>query len=286
MTNPPMPDPGTASRPAAEVRAGVWFVGLACVLSWLPLGVVIGTTGSLDGSPISTLLWGLSGLGPLLAAVLASRRRYGSGGPRRLLAQLASWRQGRWYLVLLLPAVPALAALTVVSATSDHGLVAADLDVIALLPGYLLAGVVFGGLEEIGWRGYLLPLLQGPTSALVASIVVGLVWAAWHAPLFAIEGTSQSGSSWAWFTLQAVALAVVLTWVYNGTAGSLLLVVLAHGAVNAWYSGAAQVLEPDQFDAFVAWAAAAMTVLAGLVVWRYGARHLATAPRVRWADNA
>jgi predicted ferric reductase len=60
------------------------------------------------------------------------------------------------------------------------------------------------------------------------------VWIAWHAPLFVVPGAIQTELNPLPFLVQGLALAVVFTWLYNSTRGSLVLVVLFHGTVNAW----------------------------------------------------
>ena len=94
--------------------------------------------------------------------------------------------------------------------------------------------LIGGGLEEIGWRGFALPRLQAEYSALTASLLLGVVWITWHAPLFVVPGAIQTELNPLPFLIQGLALAVVFTWLYNSTRGSLLLVVLLHGTVNAW----------------------------------------------------
>src|SRR5262249_7979945 len=86
--------------------------------------------------------------------------------------------------------------------------------------------------EEIGWRGYWLPLLGTRVGPPRASPHPGLVWAAWHLPLFFIPGTSNYGQSFVIFTLQVVAISVPMAWLYARTGGSLLLVMLMHAANN------------------------------------------------------
>jgi membrane protease YdiL (CAAX protease family) len=90
--------------------------------------------------------------------------------------------------------------------------------------------------EEFGWRGYVLDRLQERFGALRSSLLLGVVWAAWHLPLFLMEGTYQYlqglGSLWFWlFLIGILPLTVVFTWVYNNTRRSTLAIVLLHFTV-------------------------------------------------------
>jgi len=86
--------------------------------------------------------------------------------------------------------------------------------------------------EEIGWRGYVLPRLQTRMSALSASLILAPIWALWHLPLWLQGKPFQTPTLYAGFVVSAFALSILLTWVYNSTGGSLLLVVLLHATVN------------------------------------------------------
>ena len=87
----------------------------------------------------------------------------------------------------------------------------------------LAGGVLFGGLEEVGWRGPLQPLLQARRSGLAAAVLVGVVGSVWHAPWFLLASTTQAATSWVWFTIGGIALAVLFAWVWNRSRGNLLL---------------------------------------------------------------
>jgi membrane protease YdiL (CAAX protease family) len=89
-----------------------------------------------------------------------------------------------------------------------------------------------GGQEEAGWRGFALPRLQARYSALLSSLILGVIWALWHLPNFFLPGTTQSELPILWFMLLVPALTVILTWILNNTRGSLLPVMLFHAAVN------------------------------------------------------
>jgi membrane protease YdiL (CAAX protease family) len=83
----------------------------------------------------------------------------------------------------------------------------------------------------MGWRGYVLPRLQAKYNAFSSSLIVGVIWGIWHLPKFLGAGVS-SEKSLAWFILAHLALAILYTWLYNYTRGSLLLVTLFHASGN------------------------------------------------------
>ena len=207
------------------------FFALAFGISW-----ALWVPAALFGSR-STLLVVLAGaFGPTLAALLRTALHDGRRGLKRLLGRLPSWRVGAgWYLVMLL-GTAAVGFLTILPYPLFGGPPVSFSPAVppAFLPVVFLVSLLFGGPlnEEAGWRGYTLPRLQSEKSALSSSLILGLVWGLWHLPLFFVGGTSQSGWPFVPFVLWTVALSVLLAWVYNNTGGSLLLAVLAHGAVN------------------------------------------------------
>jgi uncharacterized protein len=102
---------------------------------------------------------------------------------------------------------------------------------------FLLVGLAFGALEEPGWRGYAQEGLQRELSVGAASLIIGIVWAVWHIPLFFIEGTYQwhlgVGTPAFWsFLAVLVATAPVFAWLYNGAGNATFAPVLAHGLGN------------------------------------------------------
>jgi membrane protease YdiL (CAAX protease family) len=75
--------------------------------------------------------------------------------------------------------------------------------------------------------------MQNGRNAIVASLSLGLIWGLWHLPLFFIEGTVQEAIPLWQFILQQMVLAVLYTWLYNNTSGSLLASILFHTFGNA-----------------------------------------------------
>ena len=173
--------------------------------------------------------------GPTLAALLLTAHESGRRGVRHLLQRFLIWRVGvRWYLFAFLStAAIVLVALGIFVALGGAQPQFNDprqIYLVLVVFAYVLLLSVLG--EEAGWRGYALQRLQAKQSALAASLVIGVVWGFWHLPLFWIEGNFHQTIPLSLFVLQDVALAIVMTWLYNSTGGSLLLVSLFHAASN------------------------------------------------------
>lgn len=263
----------------AEASSVLRFCAEAFALSWLPWAVLLARGGDPTAGIAESALWILGGFGPALAAVWAARRD-GPGQARRLLAGLLRWRvAARWYAALLIPLGFALLAAALVTLVGSMQRDTGDLGdaLLLIVPLFVLNTLVLGGNEEVGWRGYALPRLQQRMSALAASLWLGLVWGAWHAPLFFMAETAQGELSPPVFVVNAIALSVIFTWLYNSTTGSLLLAVLFHGAINTWYGATVAGLVPDDPPAFAAAATIVATAFAIGLVAGHGPRSLSRA---------
>lgn len=89
--------------------------------------------------------------------------------------------------------------------------------------------------EEAGWRGYALPRLQAKYNSLIASLILGFFWTLWHIPLAFVAGASQASLGifgWIIYTILVFTITIILTWLYNNTKGSLVVVILAHFFFN------------------------------------------------------
>ena len=174
-------------------------------------------------------LLGIPGLfGPALAAIIMAAVTDGKVGVKALLSRVVLWRVGlRWYVIALgLPTVLALvtAGLNYLLRSSD--IQAGRVGVLDFVVFVLVVG------EELGWRGYALPLLLEKRSAVAASLILGLIWGIWHLPTFVIPGTPQYGLPFAAFLLLTIEYSILMTWVFLHTRGSVLIATLFHGAIN------------------------------------------------------
>jgi len=186
------------------------------------------------------ILYLFLGWGFGVASVIMTGLTLGKAGVISLLKRYLQWRVGwRWYLAPLLLA-PGLivggvyinAALTGVSPDFSNIMAHQIFGKSAYLPlfilPFLLTDLIANG-EEIGWRGYVLPRLQAKYSALTSTLILGVIWGFWHLPKYLSHWNTVS---FALFMVHTMAAAVLYTWLYNGTKGSLLLTALFHAASN------------------------------------------------------
>lgn len=225
--------------------------------------------------------------GPTLSAFLLTGLINGKAGLRDLLSHLVRWRVGvQWYAFVLLswPAIilAALALLVLLGGTVPNTIhltpwYSLPLQFVIVFPLYLFVGGPLG--EEAGWRGYALPRLLAHRSALFSSLLVGMIWAVWHVPLFWIPGTGSGYGlvDFTWFFLLMSGWGVLLGWVYMNTRGSLLLCVLYHAAGNTMTSA---VLPVGGHDSLMMLVTALTWVVVIIVVIVAGPAHLSRTQRV------
>lgn len=229
------------ARPAFAARHPLLtYFALAYALSW---AVEIPLAASAQGwtrwrAPFA--LHYLAAFGPLVAAIVTTWLSEGAAGLQELGRRMVRWRvRPVWWLAalspLLLYAGAALVLRVLRGTWTDVGLLGRlnflpDLGLGALVLWMLTYGIG----EETGWRGFALPRLQRGRSALAASLVVAGFWILWHVPAFLYLPTYMKlgFSVLPGFALGIVAGAVVFTWLYNGTGGSILLAAVGHATLN------------------------------------------------------
>ena len=208
------------------------YTALTYTISWSLWSVwAISETGA---TFTGTVLFVLGGLGPFAASVILLRESDRS---------LRAWFRDifevhlslRYYvLALVIPVALFFAAIVMQIIFFDGGLTPELLPGLIEYPLFLGFVILFGGgLEEPGWRGYLLPALQEAYSPLTAGLLVGVVWAGWHLPLVFIPGTIQHTLPLGLYLLQLVELSILLTWLTNRANGSVLPAILLHAGGNA-----------------------------------------------------
>jgi membrane protease YdiL (CAAX protease family) len=238
--------PGGASGEGLLTRHPlVFFFLIAYAGSWLlevPIALSETGTGLLPFTiprPLLALaIAAATFLGPTLSAFIMTYMTEGRIGIRRLLRRYVLWRVAfRWYLFILLgiPAIELLGAIFVPGALgSFQGL---TLSLVLTYPVAFVSTFILGGPlgEEPGWRGFALPRLQPLHGPLVGSVILGILWALWHLPLFwSGVWTPPTIPNIVMFILMITALTIIMTWVFNNAKGSLLITMLMHASFNTF----------------------------------------------------
>jgi membrane protease YdiL (CAAX protease family) len=241
----------TKVKSTKTVKEAYIFLGLTLVFSWFvfwgPLALfkipTISFVSDVKGPAWAITVFIIGGFVPSLLAIFLTWKKEGVSGLRRLGQRILQFKLGwRWYgfifLIVIAGTAGQLTIYNLLGNTFNGDLFLAQL-------GSLLQLLILGPLsEEIGWRGYALERLQTRWNALISSLIVGLVWALWHLPLFMMVGTSQYelGIPFAGFLITLMAVSVLCTWLYNNTQQSLWSAILLHWlwtyAAQVLYSGA------------------------------------------------
>lgn len=203
---------------------------------------------------MSNPLFILAVYAPGIAGVFLVWWHYGLKGLGSFFRRLTLWRATlSWWLFLIL-GIPAIVyAGAALKGTLNNSLPFSSWA--ELLPVLALA-LFLGPIEEFGWRGLALPLLQQRLAPFWAGLVLGAFWALWHIPSFLMSGTPQSAWS-IWPNMAGiVAISIILTPLFNAGRGSLLIAILYHF----------QVMNPLFPDA-QPWDILIFIVVAVIVVW-------------------
>ena len=166
---------------------------------------------------------------PAIAALAIVRRHGGPEGVPRFLSRLLLWRMPPVWWAALILGVPAL-YMAGASAAGRPFLAPADSSGALLAAMALMA--ILGPVEELGWRGLMLPVLQRRMAPVWAGLVTGVVWGLWHLPAFFLGGTPQSGWDFTPFFAGAIGASLIVTAMVNAARGSLLVAMLFHYSLN------------------------------------------------------
>lgn len=172
-------------------------------------------------------LWIVGSFAPTIAAVIVLGISEGKTGIKKLFGTFLIWKVGfKWYFAAV--SMTIIAAAVAVGYLYYQGLPIPEIPI-----GFALAALFttlfLGPLsEEAGWSGYALPRLQSRYDALTSSLILGALWAVWHAPLWFFPGSPQSDMPFVLFVVVLMALRLIMSWAFNNTNGSLLIAVLFH----------------------------------------------------------
>jgi membrane protease YdiL (CAAX protease family) len=218
----------------------------------------------------------------------------GREGLKLLFGRLLIWRVGVGYwlfAVLFLPIAVLLGLLLNPLFGGDTLDFSNMLPLFQIIPMLIIFIITAGLGEELGWTGFMTPRLQARYSALVTSLIRGVLWGFWHIPLFIYSGLDHPSladfpyASWVsqkgfliamggFILINQIPWSIFYTWIFNNTKGSLLLVAILHGS-EVWvaYWQLSTGVEAGNFDNY--WGYGIVMVVTALVIVIYnGAANL------------
>ena len=204
-------------------------------VAWLAAAAIVA-----HGLPESSAHPGLRGalflpgtFGPALVALAITAWTEGRAELAALLGRIVKWQvEARLYVFAIAYMVGIKLAVALVHRIALGAWPRFGETQWLLMAVAILTSMWFQAGEEIGWRGYALPRLTARFGLARASVVLGVIWALWHLPLFFIPVGDTFGQSFPMFLLEVTALSVALAWLYWKSGGSLLLVMMMHAAIN------------------------------------------------------
>jgi len=200
-------------------------------------------------------LFFLSVWAPAIASFIIVLHKAGFGGLKGYLSRLLLWRSSPAWYAFLIVGIP----LVFIGGSALKGNLFTEPFPFPSLWS-LLAALIFpaikGPVEEFGWRGLALPLLQRKLAPIWAALILGVIWGFWHLPAFLLNGTQQSDWSFAAFFTGCIALSVIVTPLFNSSRGSILLPALCHFMLGNPISPDAQ-----PYDTYI------LMIVAVLVLW-------------------
>jgi membrane protease YdiL (CAAX protease family) len=208
---------------------------IAYLISWaieIPLAL---KAQGLTSADLPFAIHYLAAFGPFIAGLIMTWHEDGSAGWKNLASRTIKWRvEPVWWLVAVSPLLLFLLLAILIRLLQGTWLDFLMLNRFDFLPNLGAAAVLlwlatYGFGEEVGWRGYLLPRLQRDRSAWSATVILWIIWAIWHAPSFFYLHTVTGIGTLIGFLLGVLAGAIFLTWLYNSSGGSVLIVAVWHG---------------------------------------------------------
>ncbi len=226
-----------------EQKKLILFIIISYTLSWgcwLPILDKIESS-PFDSLPIVLLLFFIGAYSPTLTGIFLTSFFDGKKGLKDIKSRLRLKKIKAKWIFISFGIGPILYGLAFGGYAIFNGQVGeVNYGLLPWIPIVFTVPLIFGPLaEEFGWRGFVLPLLNPKSQPIRSSIVVGFIWALWHAPLFwAKSGTAISGFEItiplvALFFMAVIGSSFIYTWVFNNTLGNISIAILIHLSMNS-----------------------------------------------------
>jgi len=210
------------------------------VLAIFQMGVASSTSTDAPTSPLAMSLYFLGGFTPSIAGFVMAYRQHGRAGLRDLWKRSIQFNLGgKWYLAIIsIPLIVQVGTGLIFKVQGGDFVRPEFLDQPVLMI-VLVISIFVGGalLEEFGWRGFAQDRVLARWGVVRGSLILGMMWAPWHLPLFFVPGTGQQqmGNPVLMFfayAVQVVSFSILFSWIYSNTRRSIWGAMLFHFMIN------------------------------------------------------
>ena len=209
-----------------------WIIWAPLILA--NLGIIPASDKILSILTIPVIMIGV--YGPLAGALFAGRRVNGKSFSKKYLRSFLDFRLGwkAYVFPIIIFGGSSFIAWVSPELFGEERLPMLLPSLWTFIPYLLIMILLGGGQEEFGWRGYALPILESKYGIWFANMILGIIHALWHLPLWFITGTSQTYMNFGGFILLIVGYSFILSWIRKISGNRPFSGLYAHGLANAF----------------------------------------------------
>ena len=257
-----------------EKRTPIRFFVVTFLWTWSFWGILI-IIGMLN-LPISDVIFQaismpiviIGAFGPAVGAISSVYVIEGKGSVRNFLGQFLSLKFGlkAWLAIFLVLGGASIIA-WILPEFFGEDRIRTFFPSVFVFPIYIIIMVFFGGgQEEIGWRGYISPYLEKRFGLIVGGLILGIVWAIWHLPLWFISGASQAYMNFLGFMLKTIGYSYFFSWVIKESGNRLFSGLVAHGVANAFVPLFPWIILADNVKQTRFWIHGIIIIIIGIII--------------------
>jgi uncharacterized protein len=251
---------------------GFFLITFFCSwIFWVPLAL-----GSLKIIPVSDKLLSnltfpitmLGAFGPLAGALFVLQQEKGKGSSRKYLQGFLDFNLGwRAYIIpIIIFGGTTFIAWFLPELFGEKRLAMLLPSIWIFIPCLLFMVFVGGGQEEFGWRGYALPILENKFGIWIANLMLGIIWAFWHIPLWFINGTSQTYMNFKGFILLTIGYSFIFSWIRQISGNRPFSGLYVHGLANAFIAIMPTIVMQKNMPMTRFWIWVILTFLIGILI--------------------
>jgi membrane protease YdiL (CAAX protease family) len=248
------------------------FFVITFLWSWLCFGIIIvcnrlGIISS-QWSIIGFSMTVIGAFGPAVGAFVSLYSMEGKGSIKRYLKSFLSLNFGlrTWLAIFLILGITSFIAWIIPELFGAERLPPFSTNILFLFPALLFLIFFGGGQEELGWRGYIMPYLEKRFGLLVGSIILGIVWAVWHLPMWLVPDSGQINYPFLGFLIQTIAYSFIYSWIIEASGKRLLSGLIVHGTGNAFSSILPKIIPGNGWAQPRYWIYCSLLLIIGIII--------------------